>query len=261
MRFRLIGINNQNFIMQDEETGTWWQQVNGRAILGPMKGRRLKLIPADIVAFGVWKLDHPQGRVLAPNPEIEARGDEYAPSDWERNMARRRVVTTLPKGSPFQARTLIVGITVNGHAKAYALNDLRASRVLLDVVDERPVLIVAADDGRSVRVFDRRVDGRVVEFAASPTSVSITPDAAGPAGRTTAAPRAPLLIDLDTASEWDFAGRAISGPYAGKTLTRLPHLLEYWFDWQTYWPKTDAYKPWRPTPKEVDRLEVPKPTS
>ena len=187
-----------------------------------MKGRRLKLIPADIVAFGVWKLDHPQGRVLAPNPEIEARGDEYAPSDWERNMARRRVVTTLPKGSPFQARTLIVGITVNGHAKAYALNDLRASRVLLDVVDERPVLIVATDDGRSVRVFDRRVDGRVVEFAASPTSVSITPDAAGPAGRTTAAPRAPLLIDLDTASEWDFAGRAISGPDAGKTLTRLP---------------------------------------
>ena len=177
-----------------------------------MKGRRLKLIPADIVAFGVWKLDHPQGRVLAPNPEIEARGDEYAPSDWERNMARRRVVTTLPKGSPFQARTLIVGITVNGHAKAYALNDLRASRVLLDVVDERPVLIVATDDGRSVRVFDRRVDGRVVEFAATPTSVSITPDAAGPAGRTTAAPRAPLLIDLDTASEWDFAGRAISGP-------------------------------------------------
>ena len=76
-------------------------------------------------------------------------------------------------------------------------------------------------------MFDRRVDGRVVEFAATPTSVSITPDAAGPAGRTTAAPRAPLLIDLDTASEWDFAGRAISGPYAGKTLTRLPHLLEY----------------------------------
>jgi len=261
LRFHLAGINNQNFIMQDEETGTWWQQVNGRAILGPMKGRQLKLIPADIVAFGVWKLDHPQGRVLAPNPEIEARGDEYAPSDWERNMARRRVVTTLPKGSAFEPRTLIVGIHVNGHAKAYALSDLRASRVLLDVIDGQPVLIVAADDGRSVRVFDRRVDGRVVEFAATPTSGSITPDAAGPAGRTTAAPRAPLLIDLDTASEWDFAGRAISGPYAGKTLTRLPHLLEYWFDWQTYWPKTDAYKPWRPTPKEVDRLEVPKPAS
>jgi len=260
LRFHLAGINNQNFIMQDEETGTWWQQVNGRAILGPMKGRQLKLIPADIVAFGVWKLDHPRGRVLAPDPEIEARGDEYVPSDWERSMARRRVVTTLPKGSPFEPRTLIVGITVNGHAKAYALTDLRASRVLLDVIDGRPVLIVAADDGKSVRVFDRRVDGRPLEFAATPHSVAIV-DGAGSAGGKTAVPRAPLLIDLDTASEWDFAGRATSGPFAGKTLARVPHLLEYWFDWQTYWPKSDVYKPWRPTPKAVDRLEVPKPAS
>ena len=260
LRFHLAGINNQNFIMQDEETGTWWQQVNGKAILGPMKGRQLRLVPADIVAFGVWKLDHPKGRVLAPDPEIEARGDEYAPSDWERGMARRRVVTTLPKGSPFEPRTLIVGVTVNGYAKAYALNDLRQSRILLDVIGDRPVLIVAADDGRSVRVFDRRVDGRTVEFAATPTSVAIAPVDAGQAGRS-AVPRAPLVVDLDTASEWDFAGRAVSGPLAGKTLTRLPHLLEYWFDWQTYWPKTDAYKPWKPRPKEVDRLEVPKPTS
>jgi hypothetical protein len=261
LRFHLAGINNQNFIMRDEETGTWWQQVNGRAILGPMKGRQLKLIPADIVAFGVWKLDHPKGRVLAPDPAIEARGDEYARSDWERFMARRRVVTTLPKGSAFEPRTLVVGIHVNGHAKAYALNDLRASRVLLDVIDDQPVLIVAADDGRSVRVFDRRIEGRAVEFAATPTSLPITSPDAGPATPNAIVFHAPVLIDLDTASEWDFAGRAISGPLAGKTLTRLPHLLEYWFDWQTYWPKTEAYKPWRPTPKEVDRLEVPKPIS
>ena len=29
LHFHLAGINNQNFIMQDEETGTWWQQVTG----------------------------------------------------------------------------------------------------------------------------------------------------------------------------------------------------------------------------------------
>jgi len=94
-----------------------------------------------------------------------------------------------------------------------------------------------------------------------PYTSSIWGEDAGSAGGKTAVPRAPLLIDLDTASEWDFAGRATSGPFAGKTLARVPHLLEYWFDWQTYWPKSDVYKPWRPTPKAVDRLEVPKPAS
>ena len=45
LTFHLVGINNQNFVMQDVETGTWWQQVSGEAILGPLKGRRLQLVP------------------------------------------------------------------------------------------------------------------------------------------------------------------------------------------------------------------------
>ena len=49
LRFRLAGINNQNFIMRDEETGSWWQQVTGRAIAGPLRGKRLTLVPHDEV--------------------------------------------------------------------------------------------------------------------------------------------------------------------------------------------------------------------
>ena len=45
--FRLAAINNQNFIMSDEETGSWWQQVTGCAILGPHSGRCLEEAPWD----------------------------------------------------------------------------------------------------------------------------------------------------------------------------------------------------------------------
>ena len=41
LNFHLAGINNQNFIMRDEQTGTWWQQVTGEAIQGALAGRRL----------------------------------------------------------------------------------------------------------------------------------------------------------------------------------------------------------------------------
>ena len=44
LTFRLIGVNNQNFIMEDEQTGTWWQQVTGEAITGPLVGKRLELM-------------------------------------------------------------------------------------------------------------------------------------------------------------------------------------------------------------------------
>ena len=239
MRFRLTGINNQNFIMQDDRTGSWWQQVTGRAIAGPLRGKRLTLVPHDEVTFGTWKADHPGGRVLKPDATVEAR-DDYAPLDWERRMAKTRVVTTLPKKSPFTARTLVVGITVSGRSKAYPLEALRASRVLLDVVGDVPLMLAIGEDGRSVRVFDRRIDGRGHEFVATPSArLSLT--------------------DIETISEWDFSGRAISGPLAGRTLARIGFLLEYWFDWQTYQPATEVYKPWRPVERTRDRLEVPRP--
>jgi len=34
LKFHLAGINNQNFIMRDEQTGSWWQQISGEAIQG-----------------------------------------------------------------------------------------------------------------------------------------------------------------------------------------------------------------------------------
>jgi hypothetical protein len=155
-------------------------------------------------------------------------------------MAKTRVVTTLPKGSPFTPRTLVVGITVNGRSKAYPLDVLQQSRVLVDVLNGVPVMLAIAEDGRSVRVFDRRVDGRGHEFVATPSE------------RLT-------LTDLETMSEWDFGGRATAGALAGRTLRRIPFLLEYWFDWQTHQPATGVYRPWRPAQRTVDRLEIPRP--
>jgi len=32
LTFHLAGINNQNFLMRDEETGTYWQQISGYGI-------------------------------------------------------------------------------------------------------------------------------------------------------------------------------------------------------------------------------------
>ena len=65
LQFRLIGINNQNFLMEDVETGSWWQQISGEAISGPLAGRRLTPVLHDEVTFGLWRADHPATRVLA----------------------------------------------------------------------------------------------------------------------------------------------------------------------------------------------------
>jgi hypothetical protein len=95
LHFHLAGINNQNFIMRDEETGSWWQQVSGEAILGPLKGRRLKPVPQDEISFALWKREQPMGRVLLPDPRVQAAG-HYAPADWEAGIGKLPVATRIP---------------------------------------------------------------------------------------------------------------------------------------------------------------------
>ena len=97
LHFHLAGINNQNFIMRDEETGTWWQQVTGTAIFGPLKGRQLKPVFHDEVSYPIWKQEQPQGRVLRPDEGILA-GKGYPPADWEAPSARLHGLIALGSG-------------------------------------------------------------------------------------------------------------------------------------------------------------------
>jgi Protein of unknown function (DUF3179) len=223
LHFHLAGINNQNFIMRDEETGSWWQQVTGEAIQGPLKGQRLRPVFHDELTFGLWKREQPQGRVLRPNEEI-TRAGKYAPADWEAHMNKVPVSTSMVLDKSLEPRTLIAGITVNGAAKAYPLDALMKQSLILDEVAADAIFVVIGDDKRSVRAYERSVDGRKLEFFLKPNSSSLT------------------LVDAETASEWDFTGKAIRGPLNGRQLKKVAVLNDYWFDWTTYHPNTKIYE-------------------
>lgn len=221
LSFRLTGINNQNFLMQDEQTGSWWQQVTGEALFGPLKGRRLELVFHDEVSFGTWKEENPRGRVLrrdgsAPRQEV-AR-------DWETRTATLPVVTPPRPGEPFGPRELIAGIDLNGAAKAYPLSVLRRQSPVLDTLEGTPLVLVVGDDGRSVRAFRPVIDGRTLQLFARPGSHPLR------------------LVDAETGSEWTFAGEAVSGPLTGERLPKIFVLLDYWFDWKAYHPETAVYR-------------------
>ena len=71
--------------MRDEETGSYWQQVTGTAIAGPLKGRQLSLVAQDELTFALWKKERPNGTVLAPMPRYAAK---YEKASWENEIAR-----------------------------------------------------------------------------------------------------------------------------------------------------------------------------
>ena len=224
LHFHLAGINNQNFIMRDEETGTWWQQVSGKAIHGPLKGRQLKGVFHDEISFAIWKSEQPQGRVLKPDEHIAAAGNKYVPANWEETVGRMRVVAGTDVDRRLGPRTLVIGITVDGKAVAYPLTALQKQSPIIDMVGSAPVVLVLGEDKRSVRAFERTVDGRKLEFF-----------------QKTGQDAGLQLIDLETGSTWNFEGRAIAGPLAGRRLKKVFVLEDYWFDWRLYHPDTTIY--------------------
>jgi hypothetical protein len=222
LTFHLSGINNQNFIMRDEETGTYWQQINGLAISGPLKGRQLTLVPSDELNFVTWRSEQPQGTVLN---DIGKYVSGYARKDWDVRMKSRPTVIQFAEHG-MKARDLMLGIQAFGASRAFLYDEVIKQKLVKDHVGEEPVLLVTGEDNQSVRVFRDRIPG----VGPAPDFYRLTPPKPGA-----------LLMDSATGSEWNFQGCAVSGKAQGVCLERVQALKDYWFDWRNYNPQTTIW--------------------
>ena len=216
--------------MRDRETGTWWQQITGKAIYGPLQGAALDLVLSDELTFGEWKTEVSDGQVLAP----VTKDLKHYESNWEPEVAKLPVVISFP-GTELKSRDVVVGLELGGASRAYPWDTLVKQSPVVDHVHGTPLLVAVGPDGKSFRVFVSRVDGKDAEFF-------LKGESEGDAKTAATATKTWTLVDATTASEWNFQGCAISGPAQGKCLDRVPALKDYWFDWRNYHPDTSIYK-------------------
>ena len=215
LTFHLAGINNQNFLMRDEETGTYWQQISGRAISGPLAGQSLPIVRCDELTFALWKSEQPDGTVLQ---DVAAYVPDYAKKDWDVHM--RKTPTVLSYAQPgLAARDLMLGISAFGAARAFPYEAVLKEKLVLDRLAGQSLLLVVGSDGQSVRAFRAPSDFY----------------------RTDGAPA--LMMDAATGSQWNFQGCAIEGPQKRTCLESIPVIKDYWFDWRHYHPDTSVWAP------------------
>ena len=224
LTFHLAGINNQNFLMRDEETGTYWQQISGRAVSGPLAGSALRLIHSDELTLKVWKAEQPHGTVLK---DAAAYTSQYAPENWDVSMKKAPTVLSYAQQG-LAPRDLMLGVHAGGSAKAFRFEDALKEKLIEDRVGSEPVLLVVGTDGESVRAFSRRLsDGiAVADFYRAPDNTA----------------GAALMMDSLTGSRWSFRGCAVEGPRSGECLAKVEVIKDYWFDWRNYNPATTVYR-------------------
>lgn len=221
LTFHLAGINNQNFLMRDDQTGTFWQQISGRAIAGPLAGSQLEFFASDELSFGLWRTQPGTKTVLEP---VAKYANDYETKDWDIRMEKVKTVLDFPN-TGLRSRDLIFGVDAFGVNRAYPVKRIRAAKLIQDRLNGTPVLVVLGPDGKSVRVFQAR-DGS--DYFALPQA--------------TAEMNAPLFMDSATGSAWNFEGCVISGALQGQCLKTVPGLNDYWFDWRNYHPQTTIFR-------------------
>ncbi len=214
LTFHLSGINNQNFLMRDEETGTYWQQINGVAVSGPLAGRVLKLIPSDELTFALWKTEQPHGTILK---DVSAYASQYSPKDWDVKMKKARTVLSFPQPGVAQ-RDIMLGIQAFGASRAFPYETVLRQKLVKDHIGTEPIILVVGPDNQSVRVFRTHQDF----YRTSENGLF-------------------FLMDASTGSKWNFQGCATEGRAVGSCLEPVYVIKDYWFDWRNYNPTTTIY--------------------
>ncbi|MGH2655760.1 MAG: DUF3179 domain-containing protein [Actinomycetota bacterium] len=231
---------HSNLVMYDRQTGTYWSQATLEAIVGPLAGRRLEFLPAQIVSWGDWRAAHPSGRVLSQDTGFDRA---YGQNPYQGYDSPGNDDPFLFAGDPdprLHATAHVLGVDASGRQVAFPYEELARQAVDgfsaaqtrvggQDVVVfwkqgtasalDQPKIAASRDVG-SATAYEPRSGDLLLHFEPAPGG----------------------FVDQETHSRWDLFGRAVQGPLRGAQLRALPAVDHFWFSWAAFFPDTEIYR-------------------
>lgn len=209
-----------NKLMFDRATLSLWSNLTGEAVVGQRaaEGAALTILPMTLTRWDAWRARHPDTTVMAPDPAAAQRtGYRYV--EGAADQARTGVEFPVWRQSDVLERNArIYALRVNGEAKAYPLEKLRAERLVNDIVGGLEIVLVLDPDSDAVRAYERGG----LSFQ--------TPDE----GRL-------RTLRAGDGSTWWLAEEGLAPEGDGDLLPRVPGHAAFWFGWYAFYPKTAVY--------------------
>lgn len=218
-----FGLRGMNFVMRDRDTGTAWQQATGEAFEGPLKGKRLTILPFEITTWGEWRARYPETMALVPEARFDEQYRLMAQRVANLQLSARPRDRTLRDDARLPPMTQVLGIDVSGGRKAYPLPVLEKQTVVNDRVGSTPVLLVYAARVETTTAFSRVLRGRTLTFRAARPGIA-------------------NVVDEETGSTWTPYGECVAGSLKGERLEPITPLPSFWFSWAQFFPDTDVYR-------------------
>ncbi len=115
----------------------------------------------------------------------------------------------------------VITLAMKGEARAYPLQVMVWHEIVNDIFNDRPIVVTYCPLCNSGLVFDRTVDGRILDF--------------GTSGNLRNADL--IMYDRQTESWWQqFTGEALVGDFTGTRLTILPSQITSFADFKSQFP-------------------------
>jgi len=74
-KFRLVGMDHFNAMLEDITTKSWWRQASGEAITGKLKGQKLPEILSTQTTLSEWLKLYPSSFIMQPDPSFVSSYD------------------------------------------------------------------------------------------------------------------------------------------------------------------------------------------
>jgi len=178
-----------SFVMYDKETNSKWLHVTGEALKGELKGKKLGIIPSQIMPYRTWKKRHPDTGVLL----------------GEKVSGMMGTFTLKDRISSFG---LSVGEGRNVTLFRFSL--LNRLPVLDTTLADAPLVVCFDQTAIYAVAFRSHLSGRQLHFSA----LSSVPDAED---------TRPLMRDAETGSLWlRMTGECLAGELKGSQLEQVP---------------------------------------
>ena len=142
---------NSDVLLYDRQTGSLWSQIEKKAISGQMKGTALTAFPLTHTTWRDWVARYPDTEVLSDETGFRRNYSVNPYSGYGRDPALYFPVAE--KNSAYRRKSLVLGLEIDGHFKAYPFSELgKSTRSFVDDFQGQSFEVQYDKDNKTARI-------------------------------------------------------------------------------------------------------------
>ena len=214
VKFRLVGMQHYNAMIEDGETKSWWAQESGECIAGPMKGEMLRDFPSRQMSLQKAFELYPGLLVMQPDEKY------LAGYDTDRSFETGKIRTGIERTDSvsWKDKSWVIGIEVDTFAKAYDWIELKKKKIIQDKLGKKSFFIMISENQQDYIVAEC---GSFMQPEVRNEHDTI------------------VIRENDREERYDFSGKSISGNVPGLPL--IPSKQEFLHSWENFHPNSKRY--------------------